>query len=44
MRKNAVELPVNALDHYEDLLPGSVSPGLAVNDGFPQELLEALHV
>lgn len=38
------KLPVNALYHYEDLLPWSVSPGLPVNYGFSQQFLKALHV
>ena len=36
--------PVDALHHDEKLLPGPVGPGLAVNDGIPQELLKAHHV
>lgn len=33
------KIPVNALDHDEDFLPRSVSPGLPVNNRFSQEFL-----
>lgn len=42
--KKMDKLPVNALHHYEDFLPGSVSPGLPVNNGLSQKFLKALHV
>ena len=37
-------LPVDPLDHYEDLLPGAVCSGLAVDDGVSEKLLQALHI
>lgn len=39
-----IKIPVNALDHDEDFLPRSVSPGLPVNNRFSQQFLQVLHV